>query len=485
MSEIKGKLLIALFVLSSILQAQVSSFYNSNIWYFGKYAGLNFNAGYPIAVYGGQTNTVEGVATICDPNGNLLFYTEGTKIWNRFHQLMPNGTGLLGHFSATQSSIIVPDLNINNKFYVFTVDAVENHLQNGFRYSIVDMTLNNGLGDVVPSQKNILLHSPVCEKVTAILDQNETGYWILTHEWNSNAFYAYHLTVNGLDTVPVVSNCGSIHSGGAYPNYAWLDGWLNAEGYLRPNRSGTKLAVLRYRAPLELFDFDRGTGQVSNPITAPIPLEQSSVCEFSPDQSKLYVSTISSALATTNYIYQFDLSQPNPLNNVQVLVHLTDGNEPSGIQIGPDGNVYVSEFNASNDVKYLSRIDNPDLPIPYSTYVRNAVPLTNDASAKRGLPNLYYYKGFQFITEVNKNEINENVNFVFKSNLSNSTFLFKNPFNEKILIKIYDVSGKMLEQFLLSEKEEKEETLNYNNGIYLSIALSDKHIVSQKFSINN
>lgn len=260
---------------------------------------------------------------------------------------------------------------------------------------------------------------------------------------------------------------------------------MDAEGYMKANKNGSKLAVVRYRAELDICDFDRSTGQVISCQTSPIIYDQNYGVEFSPNESKLYLSTCSSALGVTNYIYQFDLSQQNPFNNVQVLAHLTNGNEPSAIQVGPDGEVYVSEYNPTSDVPYLSKINNADLPLPYASYSSNAVSLTTDASAKRGLPNLYYYKGFQFITEVNKNEINENVNFVFKSNLSNSTFLFKNPFNEKILIKIYDVSGKMLEQFLLSEKEEKEETLNYNNGIYLSIALSDKHIVSQKFSINN
>jgi len=111
----KKKLLLTalLGIIFNVSLFSQASNYNSNIWYFGKYAGLNFNSGSPIAVYGGQTNTIEGIATICDLNGNLLFYTEGTTIWNRFHQVMPNGSGLLGHYSAAQSSIIVPDLNPN------------------------------------------------------------------------------------------------------------------------------------------------------------------------------------------------------------------------------------------------------------------------------------------------------------------------------------------------------------------------------------
>jgi hypothetical protein len=471
------------FINANLIFGQASN-YNSNIWYFGKYAGINFNSGFPIAISGGQINTIEGVATICDLNGNLLFYTEGTKIWNRNHQIMPNGNGLLGHYSAAQSSIIVPDLNNNNKFFVFTVDAVENHLQNGLRYSVVDMSLNNGLGDVVQTQKNILLHSPVSEKITAILDGTETGYWILAHEWGTDAYLAYHLTNSGINVIPVVSHSGIVHTGGAYPSYPWHDGWMNAVGGMKANMSGNKLAVVRMRAPLELCDFDRYTGVVSNCIEAPITFDQSAHAEFSPDQSKLYLSTVSSSLGTTNYIYQFDLSQSNPLNSAQVLVHLTNGNEPSQMQIGPDGVLYVSEFKASGEVQYISKIDNPNLLVPYATYISNAVTLTSGASAERGLPNLYYYKGFHFISSIEQNNFNIQNNFIFDSNISSSCFLIKNPLGEKAEIKIIDLMGRVIDEFYLNENEEVIKNLNFRNGIYICFAKSIDNQIFQKIIIN-
>ncbi|NSW45085.1 MAG: T9SS type A sorting domain-containing protein [Bacteroidales bacterium] len=479
----KSLLTVLLGIIFSVSLFSQANNYNSNIWYFGKYAGITFNTGHPVAIYGGQTNTIEGVATICDLNGNLLFYTEGTTIWNRFHQVMPNGSGLLGHYSAAQSSIIVPDLNNNNKFYVFTVDAVENHLQNGLRYSVVDMTLDNGKGDVVSGQKNILLHAPVAEKVTAVLDGSENGYWILTHEWNTDAYLAYHLTASGLNTTPVISHSGIVHSGGAYPSYAWHDGWMNAVGGMKANMQGNKLAVVRMRAPLELCDFNRYSGVVSNCIEAPVTFDQSAHAEFSPNQTKLYLSTVSSALGTTNYIYQFDLSQSNSFNNVQVLTHLTDGCEPSAIQVGPDGNVYVSEYNPNTDVPYLSKIENPDMVVPYATYVRNAVPLTSDASAKRGLPNLYYYKGFHFITGINENN-NSGQHIVFTNPENNNCLYLKNPYPEKINLFITDITGKFILNTELYAFEEKQVNLPVElNGIYLVKSIHNNTTSVQKIAV--
>ncbi len=150
----KNKLFFLLFFLcaiSSYAQKQ------ANIWYFGDNAGVNFNSGSPVALLNGQMSILEGCASIADYNGNLLFYTDGNKIWNRNHAVMQNGTGLMGDNSSTQSAVIVPHPSDQNIYYVFTVDACQNGLANGIRYSKVDMTLASGMGAVVTTEKNILL----------------------------------------------------------------------------------------------------------------------------------------------------------------------------------------------------------------------------------------------------------------------------------------------------------------------------------------
>ena len=94
-----------------------------NIWYFGYNAGLDFNSGFPVLLNNGQLSTYEGCASICDNNGNILFYTDGMVVYNSNHITMPNGTGLLGNNSSTQSSIIVKKPLSNSIYYIFTVDG--------------------------------------------------------------------------------------------------------------------------------------------------------------------------------------------------------------------------------------------------------------------------------------------------------------------------------------------------------------------------
>src|ERR1041384_821048 len=76
-------------------------------WYFGNYAGLDFATSPPTVLTNGALLSGEGCSSISDPAGNLVMYTDGTTIYNSNHGGMLNGTGLNGHTSTTQSSIIV------------------------------------------------------------------------------------------------------------------------------------------------------------------------------------------------------------------------------------------------------------------------------------------------------------------------------------------------------------------------------------------
>lgn len=183
LSKMKKTILYCFLLFQYICSAQGEA----NIWYFGDHAGLDFNSGSPVALTNGQLNTLEGCASISNSAGQLLFYTDGVTIYNRNHIVMPNGTGLMGHLSTTQSATIVLLPGSTNLYYIFTLDY-ELH-PNGFRYSVVDMNLDGGNGAVVNSQKNILIFTPSTEKLAIVKHSNNIDFWIITHGWNNNSFY--------------------------------------------------------------------------------------------------------------------------------------------------------------------------------------------------------------------------------------------------------------------------------------------------------
>src|SRR5690554_4841990 len=151
-------LLIFTFFLHFIAPAQLEG---AN-WYFGTYAGLDFTSGTPTPLFDGALITGEGCSSVSDNAGNLLFYTDGQLVYDRNHNLMPNGTGLLGHPSSAMSSVICPKPGTWNPgaghfdgYIICSIDYGGG--TNGIRWSEIDMLANVGNEEVVAATKNTIL----------------------------------------------------------------------------------------------------------------------------------------------------------------------------------------------------------------------------------------------------------------------------------------------------------------------------------------
>jgi hypothetical protein len=370
---------IVLFVLVS---AAAFGQKQANIWYFGEGLGLDFNTVPPTPLTNGKVDgptlgyqfSSEGCSSICDSAGNLLFYTNGQLVWDASHQVMPNGAGLLGYYSSTQSSLIIPQPASDSLFYVFTTDGFQNNLVNGLRYSVVNSCLGNGMGDVISGQKNMLLLAPSAEKLCAVKHANGQDVWIMTHDWGANGFYAYLLTASGIQA-PVVSNIGSVHNGN-------VAGGL---GQMKFSHDGNMLALIKGNSSpnlLELFDFDNATGSVSNykSLSAPtIPY----ALEFSPDNTRLYTNSLG--------LYQYDLTAGSAaaISTSKTQITTPVSCAPAGIQLGPDGKIYVNQCNNT-----IVSIVNPNAIAGSVVIDNNAVVYTAGAQAQFALPS--FMAGFAY-----------------------------------------------------------------------------------------
>src|SRR6187399_1695349 len=158
----------------------------ANHWYFGDHAGLDFSSGSPVVDLNSAMYTDEGCASISDASGLLQFYTDGISVYNRNHVLMTNGNNLNGSSTASQSAMIAKQPGSVSTYYIFTTDGVGG--PKGLCYSIVDMALQGGLGEVVT--KNVQLVTPVCEQLTATFHANGNDIWVVAHDIISS-YYAY------------------------------------------------------------------------------------------------------------------------------------------------------------------------------------------------------------------------------------------------------------------------------------------------------
>ncbi|WP_266204228.1 NHL repeat-containing protein [Pontibacter kalidii] len=340
-----------------------------NNWYFGKGAGIIFKGDSATAT-NSRLFTEEGSATISDAAGNLLFYTNGITVWNREHRVMPNGNGLMGGKSSTQSALILPKPGSESIYYIFTTDIQAQ--SDGLRYTVVDMTKQEGKGDI--TSRNNFLIAPATEKLTAVRHSNNRDWWVIAHRWNSNGYMAFLVNKDGVETRPILSLVGTVHGGAN----------RKAIGYLNASPDGTKLASALWDADsnFEILHFDRSTGKVSDPILLK-GFEEAYGVVFSPDGSKLY-GTANGVGGGKAQIVQFDLKAggADAIAKSAVVVGTSKSPRIGALQVGPDGKIYV----ARQDNSYLGVIQNPNAKGEAANYVDEGFHLGKQKS-DLGLPN--------------------------------------------------------------------------------------------------
>ena len=338
-----------------------------NIWYFGNGVGLDFNSGTPVPLTDGAVVVAGGVATVADTNGGLLFYTDGFNIFNRNHSIMPDGSGTIVGGQVGQDVVIIPRPGSDSLYYMFIWDLYS------IKYSLIDLSLDGGLGDIVPGTKNTFLFSSASQKLLAIHHCNREDFWFITHKWDSDQFYAYPVTSSGIGA-PIISAVGVVHQDDGNEVYE------EVIGYLKSSSDGKKLASVIFNSntpgAIELFDFDNSLGTVSNGVMID-SLNEGALCTaFSPDQTKLYVSTFYG-----QNLYQYNLLDTN-ITGSKTLIY----NFPlylGGLQLAPDSNIYVSH----KDDPYLGVINDPDSLGLACNYADTGIFLNGEQSVF-GLPNI-------------------------------------------------------------------------------------------------
>ncbi len=366
--------ILLLFISTSRLSAQYNTPQN-NVWVLSNYASIDFSTGVPVTG-SSAADAIEGGASVSDSRGNLLFYTDGSTVFNRSNVPMPSGVGIVPFAtrSTTQSSLIVPFIGDTSKYYIF---SLENQLLTPYRfchlaYSEVDMTLDGRMGDIIPGRSGIALADEMSEKLIAIAG-NDCNVWVIAHKKDSTLFYVYEVTASGV-SAPTVYNVGSFPGYGNYSN-----------GVMKCSHDRTKIFVAcvpfgsSFVGGGELCDFDPATGAVSN---AQVIASDGGIygAEFSPDNSKLYICRI-----TTPSIIQYDLSLPS------LPAIIASGTVLSGTigfsgdaKLGPDGRIYVIGSHSST---YIGTISSPNLAGLACGFRHDGLALSSGSSPSLGLPN--------------------------------------------------------------------------------------------------
>ena len=328
---------IPIIILLLLCQHTVLLAQQNNNWYFGAKAGLSFNnlpnQSLPFSLTDGVMLSDESSAAISDSAGRLLFYTNGVTVYNRLHQVMLNGNNLKGNESACQGALIIPKPGSDSLYYIFTTDAIENFFQRGYNYSVVDISRDNGNGEII--EKNTPIWASCTERLAAARHANGVDVWIITNDNDSDIFRAWLLTCNGLQAAPVVSQAGVVLNQHLVTN----------TGYMKVSPDGAQLC--QTHLPLydpdevhpnfvQLFDFDNSNGQISNARTIAFGDAMYVSCEYSPDSRMLYL-----ARTYENKLDQLEAKLPAAGAIAASTVTISISSPLFSLQLGPDEKIYA------------------------------------------------------------------------------------------------------------------------------------------------
>jgi hypothetical protein len=133
---------------------------------------------------------------------------------------------------------------------------------------------------------------------------------------------------------------------------------INNFGPLKFSQDGSKLLSLAIYTGVNIFDFDRCTGVITNPVIIPNHMLADSgwICEglATSDNSRyLYV-------CMTKYVYQYDLWATDIAASVQTIAVYDGYAAPAGsvfytAQNGPDGKIYISCGNTETDYHVIHK----------------------------------------------------------------------------------------------------------------------------------
>jgi hypothetical protein len=386
-------ILFALLLLPQILYTQKHDYFwvsgDDNNLITTSHGGItiDFNQLPTLAYYNfRELNLFTTNSSICDTAGNLLFYTNGCAIAGADDEILENGDEINpgsshnlwcdqyndGYAGGPQNSLILPLLETTGFYYLFhksftiyynPFDVISDKLM----YTVIDMNQNNGKGKVLLKNQLIMDGVLAYGELIATKSANGKDWWLITPKRNSNTFYIFKFTKNGIvDTFQQTIGILPAPAGEGY-------------GQIVFSPDGSKIYRTNPFSPIMVYTFDREAGVITQFDTisydyGSTPLGEIG-CAVSPNGRFLYLG------ARLN-LYQLDLQAPD-ISASQTLVAAWDGYAnpiPTlfwQLQLGPDCKIYGQ----AGDTRFFHVIHNPDEPALSCNAEQRGLPLPTPAGA--------------------------------------------------------------------------------------------------------
>jgi len=346
----------------------------NNQWIVGDYGDshnfLDFNTGSPVvdSVFSTCSFFLTN-ASICDSTGQLQFYTNGHVVYNRNNDSLQNTSGINPGWATThyipngmgipQGAFIIPRPGHYGQYILFyesaeyvILDSINTASPINLGYSIINMDLDGGLGGIDSSNKNrIAINDTLTSgRITGVKHANGRDWWIIKHHYDDDKYYTILVTPDSI-LGPFSQNIGRPH---VY------------EGHIMQScfsQQGDKFIMIltedldSLQTIIDLFDFDRCNGMLSNQRAIVIPDTQwvAIGSSFSPNGRFLYINT-------NKDLYQFDTWNTSNINSTRLVVSSWDTTQLPYREfyhqyLTPEGKILITNWFSS---LFLNVINQPD-----------------------------------------------------------------------------------------------------------------------------
>jgi hypothetical protein len=358
---------------------------------------INFNYDEPfIYIEDTEMNFYISKISMCDELGTLLFYSNGIDIHNISDEPMLNSEDFNYYefhegweeqgLPIIQSLVSLVPVSDEYLYYLFHLKVDYNYIdQNNFYffcpglyYTLIDMTGDNGKGEVVEKGVPIIEDTLVTQGLTATRHANGRDWWLLLPERNSNRFYRVLLDPDGVHLMESQELGSYLETDDAAQAVFSPDGTWYVRNYI--------LVPGDHKNYIDLYRFDRCTGLLSDHqrILCGQGFNLGGGAVFSPDSRFLYVGHFL-------YVYRYDLWADEIIASKDT-VAIWDGFAEQGIfsttfftgQLAPDGKIY---FGCASGASYFHLIHNPNGEGDECRFEQRGLKLTANVSPPPNFPN--------------------------------------------------------------------------------------------------
>lgn len=426
---------------------------------------------------------MEGSNTsMCDKEGNLLFYSNGCKIVNAKGEVMQNGDGINpgiiqsafcsgGGSPIGQGVIALPAPVSDSLYYLFNLDMDQPYLLDTNFFGIapqrlycqtIDMTQDSGYGAVVQKNQIAVQDTFARGNIQAARHANGKDWWVIVPKSHTNCYFLVPVTAEGVQ--PAQLKCSG---------HVWSDDDSGAQAVFSPNLK----KYIRFNAwnGLNIFDFDNDTGDLSNPVQIMFPndtINYIAGVAVSSNSRYLYV-------CARKRVYQFDL-QATDIGASKIQVAEWDGfyNPYATIfylaALAPDGKIYISSTSSTLNLHVIHKPNCPGLSCELEQHGID-LPSYNFAT----IPNMPHYKQWS------ENDTCQYVSTQTVTDNKESVYFFPNPTTgeirweglegEAMTLRVYNQLGMLvLEQ---TTAENRIDLSHLPEGVYFVTLLNEKGLM--------